>query len=144
MSNAWQCRRWKLFTFVLATLLVFVGTGSMASAAIDPLSWPAPGAGSPVPDPDAARLAVYGDLLSDAEMAQIDGEWWNVVLGAATGAISSVTSYTVSSYDAGWSLGGAAVAATTGAITGAIGSVGGPWVGSVLSGVAGSLMDRWF
>lgn len=128
----------------LSLLLAISGAASAASAGTSPVASPVLSAASPALDPDAARLAAYGDLLSDAEMAQIDGEWWNVVLGAATGAISSVTAYTVSSYDDDWSLGGAAVAAATGVITGAIGSVGGPWVGSVLSGATGSLLDRWY
>lgn len=87
----------------------------------------------------------YGQLVSDEQLEELDGEWAHIVIGGLYGGLGSAVSYTVTYYGNGFTwadLGrSTAIGAASGAVAAAFGS---PLLSTFAGGLSAGLMERWW
>lgn len=139
--------RQRTMAWVMVVLLALAGTQAAlaappAATGVHPaMNSPAISGWTPVP----VHLTAYGEPVSDELLDQLDGEWAQILIGGAYGALGGALNYTVATYGNDWNWQGFTSATVTGAVSGAVSSLFGSPLWSVTAGsVTGGLISRWW
>lgn len=135
--------RQRTVAWVLVVLLALAGTQvALAAPAATVGAHPSPVSGrTALP----VHLQAYGELVPDEVLDELDGEWAQILIGGAYGALGGALNYTVATYGNDWNWQGFTSATVTGAISGAVSSLFGSTFLSVTAGsVVGGLISRWW